>query len=818
MFGRGSHRRSTGGGGPRRWSWRSTRRPRRLTASALGGVVLAAAVLTGFASPAQAATAITINGGSGGRALDGIGAVSGGGGNSRLLIDYPEPQRSDILDYLFKPGRGAAMQLLKTEIGGDTNSTSGAEPSHEHTRGAINCNRGYEWWLMEQARARNANIALAGLAWGAPGWIGNGNFWSNDSIDYLVAWLDCAATHGLTINYLGGWNEKGYNATWYKNLRSALNSRGYSSVKIVASDDFGWGAADESLRDPAFANAVQVFGSHYVCGYRSAQTSCPSSNNAVSTGKSLWASENGSDDYNAGAQALARGINRGYIDGKMTGYINWPAIAAITPNIPWATTGVAVAQQPWSGAYSIGKSTWVMAQTTQFTAPGWRYLDGSTGYLGGNRNNGSYVSLKSTNNSDYSTIIETMDAGSAQTLDFTVTGGLSTGAVHVWSTNVRSNNTADHFVRGSDITPSGGRFSLTVQPGYVYSITTTTGQGKSTAVSPAAGNLKLPYADTFDSYAVGREAKYLMDQQGSFEIAGCGGGRAGQCVRQMSEQTPIFWTSGQAEPYTLLGDLSWRNYTVSSDVMLEKSGYAQLVGRANTYNHQGPQNLNGYYFRVTDGGAWSIRSNNTSGNWRTLASGNTSALGTGRWHTLSLTLNGSTLTAAIDGNTVGTVSDSTWVAGQIGYGTGQGVTAQFDNLSITPVGNSGEPGATGAIRGAGSNRCLDVNGASQADGSVVQIWDCNGGANQQWTLTTSNQLTVYGNKCLDVPGTAAGTRARILTCNGGSGQQWRVNADGTITGVGSGLCLDVNGAGTANGTAVQIWTCTGGSNQQWIRG
>ena len=104
---------------------------------------------------------------------------------------------------------------------------------------------------------------------------------------------------------------------------------------------------------------------------------------------------------------------------------------------------------------------------------------------------------------------------------------------------------------------------------------------------------------------------------------------------------------------------------------------------------------------MTDGGAWSIRSNNTSGNWRTLASGNTSALGTGRWHNLSLTLNGSTLTAAIDGTTVGTVSDSTWVAGQIGYGTGQGVTAQFDNLTITPVGSSGDPGATTADPGRG---------------------------------------------------------------------------------------------------------------------
>lgn len=264
----------------------------------------------------------------------------------------------------------------------------------------------------------------------------------------------------------------------------------------------------------------------------------------------------------------------------------------------------------------------------------------------------------------------------------------------------------------------------------VYSVTTTTGQGKGTATSPAQGNLNLPYSDNFDSYQAAREAKYLMDHQGSFEVVACGGGRTGQCVRQMSEQTPIFWTSGHAEPFALLGDVTWRNYTVSSDVMLEKAGYVQLVGRATTYNHEGPQNLNAYYLLVADNGAWSIRSNNTSGNQRTLASGTTAALGTGRWHTLSLTLNGSTLTAAIDGSTVGTVSDSAWVAGQIGYATGQGVTAQFDNLSVTPLGSP--PGATGEIRGAGSNRCLDVNGASQADGAVAQIWDCNGGSHQQW--------------------------------------------------------------------------------------
>ena len=74
--------------------------------------------------------------------------------------------------------------------------------------------------------------------------------------------------------------------------------------------------------------------------------------------------------------------------------------------------------------------------------------------------------------------------------------------------------------------------------------------------------------------------------------------------------------------------------------------------------------------------------------------------------------------------------------------------------------------------------------------------------------------------CLDVQGasTSPGTAVDIYSCNGQANQQWNVNANGTITGVQSGLCLDVTGAGTANGTAVELWTCNGGSNQQWTTG
>ncbi|OUD04271.1 non-reducing end alpha-L-arabinofuranosidase family hydrolase [Streptomyces swartbergensis] len=145
------------------------------------------------------------------------------------------------------------------------------------------------------------------------------------------------------------------------------------------------------------------------------------------------------------------------------------------------------------------------------------------------------------------------------------------------------------------------------------------------------------------------------------------------------------------------------------------------------------------------------------------------------------------------------------------------VLATLVASAATLVANPAQAATSGALRGAGSGRCLDVPNASQTDGTNLQIWDCTGGTNQQWTLTDNNQLTVYGNKCLDVPGhaTTAGTRVQIWACNGGTNQQWRVNSDGTIVGVQSGLCLDVSGGATANATAVQLWNCNGGSNQKW---
>ncbi len=134
--------------------------------------VLVWSVLSGWAD--TAVHTIRIDPASPGRVFEGIGAVSAGA-SSRLLPDYPEPQRSQILDFLFKPKFGAGFQQLKVEIGSGENSTCGSEPSPVITREELAHPqpRGYEFWLMAEARKRNPKIILDCLPWAYLHWVGN---------------------------------------------------------------------------------------------------------------------------------------------------------------------------------------------------------------------------------------------------------------------------------------------------------------------------------------------------------------------------------------------------------------------------------------------------------------------------------------------------------------------------------------------------------------------------------------------------------------------------------------------------------------------
>jgi beta-glucanase (GH16 family) len=137
-----------------------------------------------------------------------------------------------------------------------------------------------------------------------------------------------------------------------------------------------------------------------------------------------------------------------------------------------------------------------------------------------------------------------------------------------------------------------------------------------------------------------------------------------------------------------------------------------------------------------------------------------------------------------------------------------------DSVSVTTSNT-----ATGvAIKGL-AGKCVDVNGASSANGTAVQLYDCNGSTAQQWTVGSDGTIRALG-KCLDVNagGTADGTKVQLYDCNGSAAQQWAVSSANDIVNPQANKCLDVTGNNSANGTPLQIWTCSGAANQKWTVG
>ncbi|MBB4794816.1 RICIN domain-containing protein [Streptomyces nodosus] len=122
-------------------------------------------------------------------------------------------------------------------------------------------------------------------------------------------------------------------------------------------------------------------------------------------------------------------------------------------------------------------------------------------------------------------------------------------------------------------------------------------------------------------------------------------------------------------------------------------------------------------------------------------------------------------------------------------------------------------GPVGAISGrydAFVGKCV------QLVGSALQLYPCNGSADQQWKFASDGTLRKNG-RCLTTAGrsTLDGARVVMNTCDATDVMQWRHSAGHDIVNVAADKCLDVAGAGTANGTPLQIAWCSGNAAQKW---
>ncbi|XP_078090418.1 galactocerebrosidase-like isoform X2 [Mustelus asterias] len=625
--------------------------------------------------------------------FDGIGGLSGGGATSRLLVNYPEPYRSQILDYLFKPNFGASLHILKVEIGGDAQTTDGTEPSHMHYENDENYFRGYEWWLMKEAKKRNPNIKLIGLPWAFPGWIGCGDDWPYTCPDktayYVASWIHGAKVyHNLDIDYVGIWNERAYNKKYIQVLRQSLDKVGLKNVGIIAADG-NWGIANDMLVDPYLNGAVEIIGAHY--------PGTLSSINAKKTQKKLWSSEDYSTVNNkVGGGCWARILNQNYINGNMTATIAWNLVASYYKELPFGRDGLMTAAEPWSGHYEVQSPIWITAHTTQFTQPGWHYLK-TVGHL---QKGGSYVALTD-GKGNLTIIIETMTHDHSvcirpplppfSVFQQNVTFKLQGSFKHIETLNVWHSkfdfvkNSSKFFTKLSEIKLINGSFSLQLKLDEICTITTiSTGNRGSFPKTPVSKPFPKVYKDDFNvEVPPFSEAPNFADQTGVFEyfINYKDPGDHVFTLRQVVTQRPITWASDADQTISIIGDYKWKDLSVTCDVLIEEAntGGVFIAGRVNE-GGQDVRHAAGLFFWIFANGSYIVTNDLRAE--VVLASGQ-SGTRAGTWHTLTLSIKDNLASGLLNGNLL-------WKGvrvlkpynGWAAIGTHTFELAQFDNFRI----------------------------------------------------------------------------------------------------------------------------------------
>ena len=131
--------------------------------------------------------------------------------------------------------------------------------------------RGYELWLMKEAKRRNPGALLYDLPWMFPCWVtksGKGGKTDNSNLtaiaevltektaDYVARWIDGAHKHhNLSIDYIGLWNEHPPTPEYALFLRAALDSSASGKATEIVGPD--WHVHARSYIYPATVSRIQ---------------------------------------------------------------------------------------------------------------------------------------------------------------------------------------------------------------------------------------------------------------------------------------------------------------------------------------------------------------------------------------------------------------------------------------------------------------------------------------------------------------------------------------------------------------------------------
>ena len=605
----------------------------------------------------------------------GIGA-SFTGASAKLVRDYAEPWRTQLLDFLFSPSgapstyqsfRGAALTILRLEVGGDANSDGGGSaPSHMHSASdAPTAARGWAWWLASEAAKRNpgVKVMLVPVAW--PAFLRGGNPTATDPFSdpgtaaaYVGSYASLfQAQSGAAVGYVGLWASDAADVSalpqmveYAVELRGALDAAGLTSTKIVCADssaDWNCLAAIDPSSTSYNARLAAVVG---VVGNAGRPGVVPSS---VPEATPLWVTSM----YNTyvgrpqpsmayGAIAASNEWIETVVNASLMGSARLPtafiyAFGAtgtgygLGPN--WRL-GIVEADQPWSGNFYPTVVTWAIAAVNQFVPSDGTYKLNPVGSGTGTLDNGGYyASFWSPIALEFVVIAQKFYAiegwvrdVSDESANFMLTGELKAHAteVDVWRScfsTYKDNSDWQIFHHVGTVPVSGNSFSVDLQAGCLYSISgRRVGSFNPSngclalnceAVPPPPtpmGSQNLSFTDADSCPTVLGPGRLLVDVNGAFECT-TDDPVLGPALRQTASGKPIS-PFGDTRPHSLTGDLDATDNSIAVDMAISSGQKAMIGARVSpgTFAANSPDDLNrarGFWLVLAPGPgalAWSV--------------------------------------------------------------------------------------------------------------------------------------------------------------------------------------------------------------------
>jgi hypothetical protein len=144
---------------------------------------------------------------------------------------------------------------------------------------------------------------------------------------------------------------------------------------------------------------------------------------------------------------------------------------------------------------------------------------------------------------------------------------------------------------------------------------------------------------------------------------------------------------------------------------------------------------------------------------------------------------------------------------------------QFGTPATTTTTTTPPAPPTAVALVAQNGKCMDVQSNQTANGTKIQLWQCNGTRAQSFRIEDVGGGAVRivnnsSNKCVDVRSaqTCDGTPLQLWDCNGTGAQSFTYRYIGgqfSLVNTNSGRCVDIQSNRSDDGAPFQIWSCNG---------